>query len=259
MNKIVAAICLTWGFFSCNQSNTLFKKLTSARTGITFNNRIIEDDTLNPIDLEFLYNGNGVVSGDFNNDGLTDLYFTASRVSNKLYLNKGDFKFRDVTEEAHVDGETRWCNAGSAVDINNDGLLDIYVCASIVKNPSLRTNLFYINQGINKNGVPVFKEMAQEYNLADTGYSVHAAFFDYDNDGDLDMYLLQTKLANRQTSRFSDNFGDTSKTDVDKLFRNDWSDSLKHPVFTDVSKQANVVETGFGLGVNITDFNNDGW
>jgi len=259
MKKIAAIICMTSCLFSCNHPTKLFQKTDSSKTGITFNNRIIENDSLNPIDLEFLYNGTGIVAGDFNNDGLTDLYFTASVVSNKLYLNKGDFKFIDVTDEARVGGENRWCNAGSAVDINNDGLLDIYVCASIKKNPSLRKNLFYINQGINKNGVPVFKEMAEEYNLADTGYSVHAAFFDYDNDGDLDMYLVQTKLANRQTSRFSDNFGDTSKADIDKLYRNDWSDSLKHPVFTDVSKQAGIVETGFGLGVNITDFNNDGW
>jgi hypothetical protein len=260
MKKFAVIFCMITGLFACNYHHTLFQKKNSSETGITFNNKIIENDSINPLDLEFMYNGNGVVAGDFNNDGLPDLYFTASNVSNKLYLNKGNFKFEDVTEEAHVNGENRWCAGASAVDINNDGLLDIYVCTSIKKNSSQRRNLLYINQGINKNGVPVFKEMAEEYHLADTGYSVHAAFFDYDNDGDLDMYLVQTKMATREgTSFMNNNFGDTNKTDVDKLYRNDWSDLLGHPVFTDVSGQAGIVEQGLGLGVNITDFNNDGW
>ena len=150
--------------------------------------------------MEFLYNGGGVAVGDFNNDGLPDLYFTASQSPNKLYLNKGNFNFKDITEEARVTGDNRWCNAASVVDINNDGWPDIYVCASIKKDPAQRTNLFYINQGNDKNGVPVFKEMAKEYDLADTGFSVHAAFFDYDNDGDLDMYLVHTKLAKRNSA-----------------------------------------------------------
>ncbi|MEO6453154.1 MAG: VCBS repeat-containing protein [Ginsengibacter sp.] len=260
MKRFAVIFCIMFVLIACNSRRTLFKKKSSSETGITFNNQVIENDSINPIDMEFLYNGNGVVAGDFNNDDLPDLYFTASMVSNKLYLNKGNFKFEDVTEEAHVNGEKRWCNGASSVDINNDGLLDIYVCASIKKNPSARKNLFFINQGINKNGVPVFKEMAEEYHLADTGLSVQAAFFDYDNDGDLDMYLVQTMLANRESSRFmNNNFGDTAKTDVDKLYRNDWNKSLRHPVFTDVSSEAGIVDQGFGLGVNITDFNNDGW
>jgi hypothetical protein len=246
--------------FACNEPNTLFVKQSSSHTGITFNNKVVENDSVNPIDLEFLYNGGGVAVGDFNNDGLPDLYFTASEVSNKLYLNKGDFKFEDVTDAAHVSGEGRWCNGVSVADINNDGLLDIYVCTTIKKNPEQRRNLLYINQGVNKNGVPVFKEMAAAYNLADTGYSVQAAFFDYDNDGDLDMYLLQTKLAQRDVVQFSrNNSRDTSKTDIDKLYRNDWNDSLKHPVFTDVSNEAGITDHGYGLGLNIADINNDGW
>ena len=246
--------------FSCHQPETLFLKQSSSHTGIEFNNQITENDSVNPIDLEFLYNGGGVAVGDFNNDGLQDLYFTASEVSNKLYLNEGSFEFRDVTDEAHVSGEGLWCNGATVADINSDGWLDIYVCTTIKKNPAQRRNLLYINQGLNKDGIPVFKEMAAEYNLADTGYSVQAAFFDYDNDGDLDMYLLQTKLAQRDVTRFSgNNSGDTTKTDIDKLYRNDWNASLKHPVFTDVSKEAGITDHGYGLGLNIADVNNDGW
>ncbi|MES1216579.1 MAG: VCBS repeat-containing protein, partial [Bacteroidota bacterium] len=250
---------LSFFFFSCNSSPTLFKKISPDQSGIHFNNVVTENDSINPIDMEFLYNGGGVGVGDFNNDGLPDLYFTASTVSNKLYLNKGGLSFNDITDEAKVNGQGEWFNAVSVVDINNDGLEDIYLSASIKKNPSQRKNLLYVNQGLDQNKVPVFKEMAAEYGLADTSYSVHAAFFDYDNDGDLDMYLVTTKLARRDVARFGNNRGDSSHLDYDKLYRNDWSDSLKHPVFTNVSKQAGIMHPGFGLGVAIADINKDGW
>jgi len=244
---------------SCGRS-TLFEKIGSDKSGIHFNNTIVENDSINPLDMEFLYNGGGVAVGDFNKDGLPDLYFTASTVSNKLYLNKGNLKFEDVTDKAGVNGEGRWCNAASVVDVNNDGLDDIYVCATIYRDANRRKDLFYINQGINKDGIPVFKEMAKEYGLADTSLSVHAAFFDYDNDGDLDLYLLTTKLAQRDATSFAGrNAIDTTRKDVDKLFRNDWNDSLKHPVFTDVSAQAGIKEHGYGLGVAVADINRDGW
>src|SRR5882757_164306 len=113
---------LAFIFISCNQSNTLFRQIPSSESGITFSNIITENDSINPLDMEFLYNGGGVAVGDFNKDGLPDLYFTASQSPNKMYLNLGDFKFKDITEEAHVNGENRWCNAASVVDINNDGL-----------------------------------------------------------------------------------------------------------------------------------------
>ena len=244
---------------SCNKPNTLFIQLSSSQTGISFNNAITENDSINPLDLEFLYNGGGVAVGDFNNDGLPDLYFTASTTSNKLYLNEGNLKFKDVTSVAKVDGEGEWSNAASVIDINNDGLEDIYVCTTIKEQPQQRRNLLYINQGLDKNKIPVFKEMATEYGLADTSWSVQAAFFDYDNDGDLDMYLVTTKLAQRQSASFNSNTIKNSDADVDKLYRNDWNPVLKHPVFTDVSKQAGINEHGFGLGVAIADINNDGW
>ena len=244
---------------SCSNNNTIFNKLPASKTGIGFNNIVIENDSINPLDMEFLYNGGGVAVGDFNSDGLPDLYFTASTVSNKLYLNKGNLSFNDITKAAGVDGAGSWCNAASVVDINADGLEDIYVCTSIKTNPAQRKNLLYINEGKNKDGIPIFKESADTYNLADTGFSVHAAFLDYDNDGDLDMYLVQTKLAKRNAASFSSNNIESNKSDVDKLFRNDYSDSLGHPVFTDVSKEAGIVDPGFGLGINVVDINRDGW
>lgn len=243
-----------------DSTSTLFKKLPASQTGIAFNNKITENDSINPIDLEFLYNGGGVAVGDFDRNGLPDLYFTASTTSNKLYLNKGNFSFEDITDKANVASEGRWANAASVVDINNDGWPDIYVCTTIKKAPAQRRNLLYINQGLNKNRVPVFKEMAADYGLADTSYSVHAAFFDYDNDGDLDMYLVTTKLAGRRAVQFNSNgTEDTSKTDVDKLFRADWDSVKKHLVYTDVSKEAGIVEGGYGLGMAIVDINRDGW
>ncbi|MEO6548760.1 MAG: VCBS repeat-containing protein [Ferruginibacter sp.] len=259
MKKFAAIFFLITGLFACKNQSTLFKIHASSETGINFNNQVTENDSINPINMEFLYNGGGVAVGDFNNDGLPDLYFTASTSSNKMYLNKGNFKFQDITEKAGVNGDGRWCNAASVVDINNDGLADIYVCASIKKQGNLRRNLFYVNQGVNKDGIPTFKEMAQPYGLGDTSLSVHAAFFDYDNDGDLDIYLVTTKLTQRDATQFVDKVGDTTHKDYDKLFRNDWNDSLKHPVFTDVSVAAGIRHSGYGLGINIADIDNDGW
>ncbi|MEJ0102615.1 MAG: VCBS repeat-containing protein [Bacteroidota bacterium] len=246
-------------FFSCHSSPSLFKKISSDKSNIHFINSIAENDSVNPIDLEFLYNGSGVGVGDFNNDGLPDLYFAASMVSNKLYLNKGGLSFKDITEQAKVNGQGEWFDAVTVADINNDGLEDIYLCANIKKDPNKRKNLLYINQGPDADKIPVFKEMAAEYGLADTTFSVNAAFFDYDNDGDLDMFLLTNKLAKRDIEQFSVNRLDTTHIDYDKLFRNDWNDSLKHPVFTNVSKEAGIIHPGYGLGVSIVDINKDGW
>lgn len=247
-------------FFACKQEQKMFKKTPAAHSGIHFNNIVIENDSINPIDLEYLYNGGGVAVGDFNNDGLPDLYFTASTTSNKLYLNEGNLRFSDITETAGVTGGGIWSNAASVVDINNDGWRDIYVCATIAKDPLKRKNLLYINQGLNGNNIPVFKEMAESYGLADTALSVHAAFFDFDNDGDLDMYLANTRLAGRNSTLFfNDNTGDTLRDDYDKLFRNDWNEALQHPVFTDITAAAGIGAHGFALGLAVADINNDGW
>src|SRR5438105_3026549 len=247
-------------FISCTRKPTLFRQVSSAHSGIHFANNIAESDSVNPIDLTNIYNGGGVGVGDFNNDGLQDLYFTGNQVSNRLYINKGGLKFEDVTDVANVGGERKWCRGASVIDINNDGWLDIYVSASIIPDPKKRENLLYINEGADKNGVPHFKEMAAEYGLNDTTHTTMAAFFDYDNDGDLDVYLVVNQIVKgNNPSIFRPIIKDGSFPSTGKLYRNDWNPSLHHPVFTDVTKQAGVTIEGYGHSVNIADFNRDGW
>ena len=247
-------------FFSCKNKKTLFRQIDAGESGVHFNNIIQDNDTLNILDVENIYNGGGVGIGDFNNDQLQDIYFTGNTVSNKLYLNKGNFRFEDVTDSAGVGGSGRWSRGVSVVDINNDGLRDIYVCATLLPDAKKRENILYVNTGIDGKGIPHFKNMAAEYGLAETVHSTMAAFFDYDNDGDLDMYLLVNEIIKGQfPGVFRPILKNREHPNTDKLFRNDWNDSLKHPFFTDISAQAGITIEGFGHGVNITDINMDGW
>lgn len=252
--------CIILIGISCHEKSTLFEQVESSHSGITFNNKIVETDSLNPMDQINIYNGGGVGIGDFNNDGLPDIYFTGNQVSNKLYLNKGNFKFEDVTDIAKVGGEGRWCRGVSVIDINNDGLLDIYVSVNMGNTAGKRQNLLYVNQGIDKKGIPHFKEMAAEYGLNDTSYSTMATFFDYDNDGDLDMYLAVNQIMPTVNPNvFRPIITDGSFPSTGKLFRNDFDKKLHHPVFTDVSKQAGILTEGYAHGVTIADINRDGW
>ena len=245
---------------SCKRSKRLFELVPSDHSNIHFNNHIVENDTINPFDLPNMYNGGGVGIGDFNNDGLPDIYFTGNQVPCKLYLNKGNFTFEDVTDIAKVNGDGRWCRGVSVVDINNDGLLDIYVCATISPDPKKRQNLLYINQGLNKQGIPVFKEMAAEYGLNDESYSTMAYFFDYDNDGDLDVYIVVNEMdPENNPSVYRPKIKDGSAPSTGRLYRNDWDAKLGHPVFTNVTKQAGVTIEGYGHSATIADFNKDGW
>lgn len=245
---------------TCKDQHTLFKLVSSDHSGIHFKNQINENDSINPLDLTNIYNGGGVGIGDFNNDGLQDVYFTGNLVSNKLYLNKGKLKFDDITREAGVDGAGRWCRGVTVVDINNDGWQDIYVCVTMNNDPEKRKNLLYINQGVDKNGVPHFKEMAAEYGLDDTTHSTMAAFFDYDNDGDLDMFLVVNQILKTDNpSVFRPKITNGSHPSTSRLYRNDWDPKFKHPVFTNVSKQAGINIEGYGHSVSIADFNKDGY
>jgi hypothetical protein len=245
--------------FSC-ESKTRFQLISSDHSGVHFNNQIIENDSVNPLDLINIYNGGGVGIGDFNRDGLPDIYFTGNTVSNKLYLNKGNFVFEDITDAAGVGGGGEWFRGASVVDINNDGWPDIYVCATILRDPNRRRNLLYINQGLDKSGVPHFKEMSREYGLADTLFSTMAQFFDYDKDGDLDMYLTVNNIPpNYNVNYYRPLVTDGSFPSTGRLYRNDWNDSLKHPVFTDVSRQAGITVEGFGHDATAADINGDGW
>ena len=241
---------------SAQNTATLFRLLPGRQTGITFNNRLTESDSLNILNQANIYNGGGVGIGDFNNDGLPDVYFAGNMVSNKLYLNKGNLRFTDITAIASVGGSGHWCTGVAVIDINADGWLDIYVSASFRKSsPLLRTNLLYINQGLNQEGIPVFKESANAYGLADEGFSTQAYFFDYDKDGDLDMYQVTNELYDSKTPiRFRPKVKDGSALNTDRLYRNNGDGT-----FTNVSRQAGILMEGWGHAACITDFNMDGW
>ncbi|MDR8392898.1 VCBS repeat-containing protein [Aliifodinibius sp. S!AR15-10] len=253
---LVLALLLT----SCSDGETLFEQLPADQTGINFSNRVTSSEDFNIINYTNIYNGGGVAIADFDQNGLQDLFFTGNQVRNELYLNQGDFTFTNVTEQANVAGEERWSSGVAAADVNGDGLMDLYVCATTYNEPERRANLLYINQGLNDQGVPVFKEMSRQYNLADTTNTTMAAFFDYDRDGDLDLYLLVNKFTrNSSMDRYHEKMTQGESVTTDRLYRNEGADSLGHPYFRDVSDQAGILMEGFGLGVNVSDLNKDGW
>ncbi len=219
-----------------------------------FNNAITENDSVNMFVNEYTYMGGGVGVADFNHDGLQDIFFAGNQVSSKLYVNKGNMQFNDVTDKAGLTTHG-WCTGVSVVDINNDGWADIYVCVSGSAVAGQRKNLLYINQHN-----LTFTEEASNYGLADDSYSTQAAFFDYDGDGRLDMYLLNHTLNDMQPNNIRDKKADSNAIAADKLYHNEGNtNGFNHPVFKDVSRQAGIVEDGNGLGITISDFNNDGY
>lgn len=252
---------LSLAFTACNQKKTLFEKISSSHSGISFNNKIVENDSINPLDVVNVYNGGGIGIGDFNNDGLQDIYLTGNMVPCKLYLNKGNFHFDDITSKAGVEGMGRWARGVSIVDINNDGLEDIYICNTIYKDSLRRRNILYVNTGIDKNGIPHFEDKAAEYGLDIHVQSTMAYFFDYDNDGDLDMYLVVNEASNGYNSSVFILRHESTATGENRgrLYRNDMDPVLKHPVFHDVSTEAGIKYNGYGHAATICDINNDGW
>ena len=229
----------------------LFALLPSSATGITFSNDVQYTEELNAYTFRNFYNGGGVGIGDINNDGLPDIFFCGNLKSNKLYLNKGNFKFEDITDKAGLNSEGVWSTGVTFADVNGDGLLDIYVCKSGELNSKNRNNSLYINNGNN-----TFTERAKEYGLNSLGLSTHAEFFDYDHDGDLDCYLLNNSIRSvgnydliKDQRKIPDTLGGN------KLYRND------NNHFTDVTAKAGIYSSkiGFGLGVTIADVNKDGW
>lgn len=256
--RVSYLLALILSLVACGQKK-MFEHIEASRSGIDFINAIADNDTLNILDVENIYNGAGIGVGDFNGDGLQDIFFAGNTTACKLYINSGDFKFKDVTQQAGATGEGKWIRGVSVVDINNDGRLDIYLSATILREREKRKNLLYINKG-NKDGVPVFENMAGEYGLDDDSHSTMAAFFDYDRDGDLDMYLLVNEiLKEKYPNTFRPEIKDGSHPSTDRLFRNDFNDSLGHPIFVNVSRLAGITYEGYGHGVNITDLNQDGW
>ncbi len=253
--SIISIFYLILVLVACNdKSQTIFKEYSPNDTEVRFSNALKLDGELAVLEFEYMYNGAGVAVADFDLDGLQDIYFTGNMVSNRLYRNLGDWKFQDLTESANV-GSTHWSNGVAIVDINQDGYQDIYVCKGGPRGSTgaERANLLFINNGM-KDGRLEFVESAATYGLADESYSVQSNFFDYDGDGDLDMYLLSNALVdfNRNTPRPKDRTGKAPS--ADKLFRNNGDQT-----FTDISEEANILIEGFGLGVEICDMNNDGW
>ena len=173
--------------FSCSKDDKskLFTLLPSNQTGVKFKNTLIESKAFNVLEYGYLYNGGGISIGDLNNDGLSDLYFTGNMVGSRLYLNKGGFKFEEIAKDAGVFADGLWNTGTTMADVNADGFLDIYVCRSAASDPEKRKNLLFIN-----NGNLTFTERADDFGIADSGYSTQSAFFDYDKDGDLDLYVL---------------------------------------------------------------------
>jgi enediyne biosynthesis protein E4 len=242
-------------FFCCNKkkssdATTLFTSIPSSQSKIDFKNVIKQDGNFNCFHYSYMFNGGGVAIGDINNDGLQDIYFTANQTSNKLYINKKNFEFEDITEKANVADDKGWTTGTSMIDINNDGWLDIYVCKSASLNDEeLRRNKLYINQ---KDGT--FSEEAKAYGLDDKGFSIQSYFFDYDKDGDLDMYLVNHRVDFENTLRLEQKeaqkmFPETS----DHLYRND------NNFFTDVTVSSRIINKAWGLSASIGDYNNDGW
>src|SRR5450755_1592231 len=241
-------------FTSSKKSSALFVSINHDSSGINFKNEISTSDSLNIFTFEYIYNGGGVGIGDFNNDGLQDIFFVGSMVPSRLYLNQGNFHFKDITSSAGINTGKGWPFGVCVVDINQDGRPDIYVCeGGPGKTDSIYHNKLFINQGLDKNGDPYFKEMAAEYGLKDHGQSIQAVFFDYDHDGDLDMYLVKGGGFERSPIVPNPILKDGTAKNTDKLYRNDWDSTLGHPVFTDVSTKAGIVEEGFGLGVSLLD------
>jgi hypothetical protein len=259
MLKRIVFLFLLVVFISCSKGNSdsLFTKLESSQTGIDFQNEVTNGKNMNIFKYRNFYNGGGVAIGDINNDGLADVFFTSNQGSNKLYLNKGNFKFEDITSKSGVNGKKAWSTGVVMVDINGDGLLDIYVCDAGSNIDAIRKSQLYIN-----NGNATFTEKAAEYNLADTGITTHAAFFDYDKDGDLDCYILNNSFlpvsslnySNKRELRDKDwDVADILKGGGDKLLRND------NGKFVDVSEASGIYGSliGFGLGVTVGDVNGD--
>jgi len=238
----------------------MFEQIPAEVSGVHFTNTVLENDTFNILEDEFMYNGGGVGIADFNQDGLQDLYFAGNLVANKLYLNKGNFHFEDVTEASGTAAGDVWSSGVSVVDINGDQLPDIYLSATHDKAPQRRRNKLYINQGNDPSGVPRFVDQAEAYGLADTSYTTHAAFFDYDLDGDLDVYLLIDQMLLKRSSTIERIKSDGSSLTTDKLLRNDGIPASlggDGKGFTDVSREAGILLEGFGLGVAIFDVNQD--
>lgn len=231
---------------------TLFSVIPNTSSGIDFMNRIVEDEDINYLHYGYIYNGAGVAAGDINNDGLVDLYFSSNLEYNKLYLNQGNFKFKDITESAGVDGGTGYKSGVTMVDINNDGWLDIFVCKTAIKDSSFRKKMLYIN-----NGDGTFTDKIKEYGLDDRSYTTQAYFFDSDNDGDLDVYFVNHPMNFEDNNYIKPIISTQKSKGPDVQFTSDRLYENKNGYFRDISEKAHLINEAFGLSAVVGDFNND--
>ena len=239
--------------FSCSEKPR-FELLDSDHTGITFVNRVVETDSLHVMNFEYIYNGGGVGIVDLNNDGRQDIIFMGNQVAPRVYLNEGNFKFSDISSSFEDLDNGQWYSGVTFVDINNDGWNDIYFTCTAYDESIKRKNRFYINQGLQDDGQLLFKDMAEDYGVADDSYSVHAAFFDYDSDGDLDLYLLNNFVNDRLSASYRAKINDGSAVSNDDLYRNNGDGT-----FTNVTIESGIIYEGFGLGLALGDVNKDGY
>ena len=239
--------------FSCSKKPR-FELLDSDHTGVKFINTVIATDSLHVLSFEYIYNGAGVGIADLNNDGMQDIIFTANQVAPRIYLNEGNFRFSDISASFEGLDNGQWYSGVTFVDINNDGWKDVYFSCTAYEESEYNKNRFFINQGIQEDGQLVFKDMAEAYGIADESYSVHAAFFDYDRDGDLDLYLLNNYVSERLSASYRAKVTDGSAASNDDLYRNNGDGT-----FSNVSIEAGIIYEGFGLGIALGDVNKDGY
>jgi len=254
MLRIICVVLAPFIVFSCAKKTEqkLFEEQPAETTGVDFENKVIQDQENHVLNYPYYFNGGGVAVGDINNDGLEDVYFSGNSVPNRLYLNKGDFQFEDITSKAGVAAPRGWKTGVLMADVNQDGWLDIYVCRSAMADSVMRKNLLFIN-----NGDQTFTEKADEFGVADNSYSTHASFFDYDKDGDLDLFVLNHSLPkyagfNNMLVNFKKQKGSKFQS---KLYQNNQGK------FSDVSEKAGIINNllSFGLGLAVSDINEDGW
>ncbi|MGP1992150.1 CRTAC1 family protein [Zobellia laminariae] len=257
MNKFTLLLfAFIFSLIGCKKKEgSLFKNPTSEQSGILFANMLTETNDLNILEYLYFYNGGGVTVGDINNDSLPDIFFSGNQVKNKLYLNRGNLKFEDITETSGTGGTSDWNTGAVMGDVNGDGLLDIYVCAVVGIQGLNGSNELYINNGTSSSGEVTFTESASKYGLDFDTYSSSAAFLDYDLDGDLDIYLLNHAVHTQESYGRANLRSDRNFQTGDKLLRNDGT------TFTDISEEAGIFggANGYGLGIAISDFNQDGW
>lgn len=262
-HSLIIVICSVFLLYSCTtkkeskndvEDDQLFEKKDASYSGIDFNNSLLETEEFNYFNFQYIYMGGGVSVGDFNNDNLDDIYFTGNMVDNKLYINDGELKFTDVTITSKTTTSNLWSTGSTTVDINNDGLLDIYV--SVGGRDNSFSNKLFVNQGTNENGIPIFLEDAESYGIADKGRTQQSIFFDYDNDGDLDLYVINYPTTDFKTpvSIYALLLNNAQHQSSSHFYENNGDNT-----FSDITEESGLLSFGLSIGVSVSDVNNDGF